>query len=449
MKRLVIDKLVAWKNSPRRKPLILRGVRQVGKTWLLKEFGKANYKNVAYFNFDEHEEFMQFFESTKDINRILDNLRFATGYTIEPQNTLIIFDEIQECPKALNTLKYFYENANEYHVACAGSLLGITLAKETSFPVGMVNFIDIHPMSFTEFLLACGDDNLVAYMNSVSELQAIPDAFVNPLMEKLKMYMVTGGMPEVIKRWAEDKSVEGVQETLSDLLGAYERDFAKHAEIKDIPKINMVWKSIPSQLAKENKKFIFRVVREGARAREYEDALQWLVDASLLTKVNRISKPGLPLSAYEDTSAFKAYVVDVGILRKLSSLAPSAIVEGDRLFTEFKGALTENFILQSLMLQYEVEPRYWAMDNPHYEVDFIVQKENDILPMEVKSSKDKNNTSLRKYRDLYADDGKMLRVRFSLRNLSFDDEVLNIPLFMVDYADRLIDLAMKNMQVNG
>ncbi len=449
MKRLVIDKLVAWKNSPRRKPLILRGVRQVGKTWLLKEFGKANYKNVAYFNFDEHEEFMQFFESTKDINRILDNLRFATGYTIEPQNTLIIFDEIQECPKALNTLKYFYENANEYHVACAGSLLGITLAKETSFPVGMVNFIDIHPMSFTEFLLACGDDNLVAYMNSVSEIQAIPDAFVNPLMEKLKMYMVTGGMPEVIKRWAEDKSVEGVQETLSDLLGAYERDFAKHAEIKDIPKINMIWKSIPSQLAKENKKFIFRVVREGARAREYEDALQWLVDASLLTKVNRISKPGLPLSAYEDTSAFKAYVVDVGILRKLSSLAPSAIVEGDRLFTEFKGALTENFILQSLMLQYEVEPRYWAMDNPHYEVDLIVQKENDILPMEVKSSKDKNNTSLRKYRDLYADGGKMLRVRFSLRNLSFDDEVLNIPLFMVDYADKLIDLAMKNMQVNG
>lgn len=444
MKRLIIKKLIKWKDSSHRKPLILRGVRQVGKTWLLKEFGKTYYKNVAYFNFDEHEEYMQFFETTKDVNRILDNLRFATGYTIEPENTLIIFDEIQNCPKALNTLKYFCENANDYHVACAGSLLGISLAKETSFPVGKVNFLDIHPMSFTEFLLACGDDNLVNYMDNLSEIDTIPDAFVNPLIEKLKMYLVTGGMPEVVKRWAEEKDIAGVQEVISDIIGAYERDFAKHAEIKDIPKINMIWKSIPSQLAKENKKFIFRVVREGARAREYEDALQWLINANLLKKVNRISKPGLPLSAYEDTSAFKAYVVDVGILRKLSSLAPSAILEGDRLFTEFKGALTENFVLQSLTMQYDVESRYWSIDNPHYEVDFIIQKENDIIPIEVKADKDKNNTSLRKYHELYSNGEKMLRVRFSLRNLKLDDEVLNIPLFMVDYADKLIELALNS-----
>ncbi len=445
MKRLVIKKLLEWKNSQYRKPLILRGVRQVGKTWLLKEFGKTYYKNVAYFNFDENEEYMQFFESTKDINRILDNLRFSTGYTIEPENTLIIFDEIQTCPKALNTLKYFYENANEYHVACAGSLLGISLAKATPFPVGMVNFIDIHPMSFTEFLLACGDDNLVNYMDSLSAIENIPDAFVNPLTEKLKMYMVTGGMPEVVKRWAENKNIDGVQQALSDILGAYERDFASHAAIKDVPKINMIWKSIPSQLAKENKKFIFRVVREGARAREYEDALEWLVDANLLVKVNRISKPGLPIAAYEDNSAFKAYTVDVGLLRKMAALAPSAIVEGERLFREFKGALTENFILQSLTLQYEVEARYWAMDNPHYEVDFIIQKENTIIPIEVKSSTDKNNTSLRKFRELYSNGDKLLRVRFSLRNLSFNDEVLNIPLFMADYADKLINLALQSM----
>ncbi|NLT19298.1 MAG: ATP-binding protein [Clostridiales bacterium] len=447
MERFALQKLIDWKDSRYRKPLILRGARQVGKTWLLKEFGKTCYENIAYFNFDEHEEYKQFFENTKDIRRILDNLTFASGSEINPGSTLIIFDEIQECPKALNTLKYFYENANEYHVVCAGSLLGISLAKPSSFPVGMVNFLNIYPMTFTEFLLACGNINLKNYLDSINIIEEIPDAFFNPLCEKLKIYFVTGGMPEVVRRWAEEKRVEGVQETLSDIISSYEKDFAKHTDTKDIPKINMIWKSVPSQLAKENKKFLYKVVKEGARAREYEDALDWLCEADLLTKIFRISKPALPLSAYDDLSAFKIYLMDVGIFRKVVSLAPSAITEGNRLFTEFKGALTENFILQSLKPEFEVTPRYWATDNPKYEVDFVIQRENDIIPIEVKSSTDKNNTSLRKFKEIFSseyEDKQLLRIRFSLRNLCLDKDVLNIPLFMADYTNRLISLAKKS-----
>lgn len=451
MERLAFQKLIEWKNSKYRKPLILRGVRQVGKTWLAKQFGERYYENVAYFNFDEHEEYKQFFESTKDVKRILDNLMFATGYAIKPESTLIVFDEIQECPKALNTLKYFYENANEYHIICAGSLLGITLSKPSSFPVGMVNFLDVYPMTFTEFLLACGERNLVNYLDAVNvnAAEPIPDAFFNPLCEKLKMYFITGGMPEAVRRWAEGKDVEGVQQAQSDIIGAYERDFAKHPDRKDVPKISMIWKSVPSQLAKENKKFIYKVIKEGARAREYEDALQWLCDAGLLEKIYRISKPGLPLAAYDDLSAFKVYMADVGILRRVAALAPSAIAEGDRLFTEFKGALTENFILQSLKPQFEVAPRYWSVDSPKAEVDFVIQRENDIIPIEVKPATDKNNVSLRKYKELFAEDysGKRcLRVRFSLRNLRFDQDVLNIPLFMADYADKLIKTALETAE---
>ncbi len=446
MERTILEKLNKWKADKYRKPLILRGVRQVGKTWLMKEFGRRCYDNIAYFNFDEHEEYKQFFESTKDVKRILDNLMFATGQTIQPVDTLIIFDEIQECPKAINTLKYFYENANDYHIICAGSLLGITLAKPSSFPVGMVNFMDVHPMTFVEFLLANGDDNLLKYISAIDSFDAIPDAFFNPLEEKLKMYFVTGGMPEVVRRWTEEKSVEGIQQTLSDIIGTYEKDFAKHTENKDVPKVNLIWKSIPSQLAKENKKFIYKVVKEGARAREYEDALQWLCDASLLDKIYRITKPNLPLSAYDDLTAFKLYMVDVGLLRKAALLAPSAIAEGDRLFTEFKGALTENFILQSLKGQFEATPRYWAMDNPKCEVDFVVQMDNDIVPIEVKSSKNITSVSLKKYKEMYGGNNgnkRELRVRFSLRNLSLDDDMLNIPLFLADYTHKLIELAIK------
>ena len=426
MERLILKKLLKWKNSPWRKPLILKGVRQVGKTWILKEFGKRYYENTAYFNFDENEEYKQFFETTKDVDRILQNLMLASGQKIRPEKTLIIFDEVQDCPKVINSMKYFCENAPQYHIACAGSLLGIALAKPSSFPVGKVNFMQIDPMTFTEFLLANGDANLANYLETVNTIEPIPDAFFNPLYEKLKMYYVTGGMPEPVKMWTEARDVEAMQEALSGIIGAYERDFAKHPNISEFPKISMIWKSIPSQLARENKKFIYKVVKEGARAREYEDALQWLVDARLVHKVYRSTAPGLPVSAYDDLAAFKIYLVDVGLLRRLAQLAPTAFGEGNRLFTEFKGALTENFVLQTLITQFEVVPRYWSQNNPPYEVDFLIQRENDIFPVEVKSEANTTSKSLKKFKELFPDQVK-LRVRFSLDNLKLDDDMLNIP----------------------
>ena len=436
MERLILQRLLKWKHSPYRKPLILKGVRQVGKTWILKEFGRRYYENVAYFNFDEQEEYQQFFETTKNVDRILQNLMLASGQTIHPEKTLIIFDEVQDCPKVINAMKYFCENAPQYHVACAGSLLGIALAKPSSFPVGKVNFMQIDPMTFTEFLLANGDKNLAQYLEQIDTLAPLPDAFFNPLYEKLKMYYVTGGMPEPVLMWTEARDIEAMQEALSNIV-----DFAKHPDTREFPKISMIWKSIPSQLARENKKFLYKVVKEGARAREYEDALQWLVDARLVHKVYRSTAPGLPVSAYDDLSAFKIYLVDVGLLRRLAQLSPTAFGEGNRLFTEFKGALTENHVLQSLLPQFEVMPRYWSQSNPPHEVDFLIQRENDIFPVEVKSETNITSKSMKKFKELFPDQVK-LRVRFSLENLKLNDDVLNIPLFLADQADRLIGLAL-------
>lgn len=437
-----MSKLLAWKNSPYRKPLILKGVRQVGKTWVLKEFGKLCYKNIAYFNFDENKEYKQFFETTKNVERILQNLMLASGQKIEAENTLVIFDEVQDCPEVINSMKYFCENAPQYHVACAGSLLGITLAKPSSFPVGKVNFMQINPMNFTEFLLANGDENLAKYIEQIDKIEPIPDAFFNPLCEKLKMYYVTGGMPESVLMWAKARDVNAMQETLFEIITAYERDFAKHPSVSEFPKISMIWNSIPSQLARENKKFLYKVVKNGARAREYEDALQWLVSAQLVYKIYRNTAPSLPIAAYDDVSAFKIYLADVGLLRRLSQLAPTAFAEGNRLFTEFKGALTENYVLQALLTQFEVMPRYWSQTNPPYEVDFLIQRENDIFPIEVKSEANINSRSLKKFKELFPNQTK-LRIRFSLNNLKLDDDMLNIPLFMADYTDKLIELALK------
>lgn len=448
MERLILQNLVEWKNSPYRKPLILKGVRQVGKTWILKEFGKIHYDNTAYFNFDENPEFKQFFETTKDTDRILQNLMLASNQKVLPEKTLVIFDEIQDCPNVINSLKYFCENAPQYHIACAGSLLGIALAKPSSFPVGKVNFLQIDPMTFTEFLLANGDNNLVQYLNSINPLEPIPDAFFNPLCEKLKMYYVIGGMPEPVLMWTQSRDGEAMQRVLFEIIGAYERDFAKHPNVHEFPKISMTWKSIPAQLAKENKKFTYKGIKEGARAREYEDALQWLTDARLVHKIYRSSAPRLPIAAYDDLSAFKVYMVDVGLLRRLAQLAPTAFAEGNRLFTEFKGALTENYVLQSLLTQFEVTPRYWSQNNPPYEVDFLIQKENDIFPIEVKSETNTASKSLKKFKELFPEQVK-LRIRFSLNNLKLDDDMLNIPLFMADQTDKLIAMALnaKNASV--
>ena len=442
MERFILKNLLKWKNSPYRKPLILKGVRQVGKTWILKEFGKLYYENTAYFNFDENEEYKQFFETTKDVDRILQNLILASGQKISPQKTLIIFDEVQDCPKVINSMKYFCENAPQYHIACAGSLLGITLARPASFLVGKVNFLQIDPMTFSEFLIANGDKNLADFLKNVNSIEPLPDAFFNPLYEKLKMYYVTGGMPEPVLMWTKARDVSAMQESLYDIISAYERDFAKHPNISEFPKISMIWKSVPSQLARENKKFIYKVVKEGARAREYEDALQWLVDARLVHKIYRSSAPDLPIAAYDDISAFKIYLVDVGLLRRLAQMSPTAFGEGNRLFTEFKGALTENFVLQTLITQFEVTPRYWSQNNPPYEVDFLIQRENDIFPIEVKSETNTSSKSLKKFKELFPNNVK-LKIRFSLNNLKLDDDVLNIPLFMADYTDRLIGLVLE------
>lgn len=454
MQRLILQQLIEWKNSPHRKPLIMQGIRQVGKTWLLKELGTHYYENLAYFNFDENPEYRQFFTTTKNPARILENLMLAGSCKIAPARTLVVFDEVQDCPEVINSLKYFYENAPEYHIACAGSLLGLTLARPSSFPVGKVNFMKVYPMTFTEFLLANGDEQLVRALDAIISdamsapasasttpacmFPPIPDAFFNPLCEKLKMYYLTGGMPEAVLMWTTYKDIAATERVLQDIIRAYEHDFAKHPKPNQIPKISLIWKSLPSQLARENKKFLYNVVKPGARAREYEDALQWLVDAQLVHKVYRVRAPKIPLSAYDDLSAFKMYASDVGILRALSQLSPQAFIEGSRLFTEFKGALSENFVAQSLIALYEPRLHYWSQTNPPYEVDFLIQDENEIIPIEVKSSLNTQSKSLKKFKERFAE-STPLRIRYSLNNLSLDGDMLNIPLVMVDYTKRLVE----------
>lgn len=440
MYRIAIEKLLKWKESKRRKPLIIEGARQVGKTWLMKEFGRLYYTDTVYINFDSNSRMAELFASDLDTERLIMGLELYSGQKIDPDHTLLIFDEVQEVPRALSSLKYFYENAPEYHIVCAGSLLGIALHEGTSFPVGKVDFLKLYPLSFKEFLMATGKERFAELLNKWDH-QMIT-SFKQTYIDALKQYYFVGGMPEAVQSFAENRDFNEVREIQKRILAAYEQDFSKHAPNEIVPKIRMLWNSIPSQLARENKKFIYKVVKEGARAREYEDALQWLVDARLVHKIYRSTAPGLPVSAYDDLSAFKIYLVDVGLLRRLAQLSPTAFGEGNRLFTEFKGALTENFVLQTLITQFEVTPRYWSQSNPPYEIDFLIQRENDIFPVEVKSEANISSKSLKKFKELFPDKVK-LRVRFSLDNLKLDDDVLNIPLFMADQADRMIGLALE------
>ena len=443
MERLVLTKLLEWKNSEYRKPLLLKGARGVGKTWLLKEFGNRYYQNTAYFNFEDSPEYQQFFETTKDAHRILDNLIMASGQNIEKTHTLIIFDEIHGCPNVINALKYFCENASDYHLACAVSQDFKT--SPSAFPVGKVDFLQINPMTFTEFLMANNDLNLVNFMDSIDEITPIADAFFNPLYEKLKMYFVTGGMPKPVLMWTAKRDVAKIQSSQSKILKAYEADFKK-LKVSLAQKCSLIYKSIPTQLNGNNKKFTFKAVKEGARKREYETALHYLENYQLVHKIYRCNKPNLPIAAYDDLSAFKIYLSDVGLLRRLSQLDPSAFIEGNRLFTEFKGALSENYVLQALVNQFEVTPRYWSQNNPPYEVDFLIQRANDIFPIEVKADTNTKATSLKKYKELFKEQTK-LRVRFSLDNLRLDEDMLNIPLFLADKADKLISLALKQRQL--
>ncbi len=435
IKRNILNQLIAWKKKETRKPLVLQGARQTGKTWLLKYFGSNFYERVSYFNFEKQAELGQFFETSKDPERIIENLSLADGKPIIPGKTLIIFDEIQESKNALNSLKYFNEEAPEYHIACAGSLLGVAMSRGSSFPVGNVDFLQVYPITFSEFLEASSSE-LSAYLEQLNKIETIPDIFFNPLIEKLKMYFLSGGMPEAAVTLIEKLDLSGTQEVLQNILNAYTLDFSKHAENRDIPKISYIWNSLPSQLARENRKFLYQTVRPGARARDYEDALSWLVNAGLAYRIYCSIKPSLPLTAYDDLSAFKIYMPDVGLLRRLSLLDPSAIKERNRLFTEFKGALTENYVLTSLIQQFEGMPRYWKSGNTA-EVDFLVQYKNNIIPIEVKSEENIRSKSLAFYRKEYH---PPLSIRYSLRNLRQDEGLINIPLFMVDYTSRLIEL---------
>lgn len=432
MERLILKELIKWKESKYRKPLILKGARQVGKTYILKQFGEHNYEGVAYFNFDHDEDLYNLFTNTKDPKRILEQLSFIYGKAIMPEKTLIIFDEIQECPNALNSLKYFQEEANEYHLVCAGSLLGIRLS-HTSFPVGKVDFLNMYPMTFSEFLKADNCENLVEYMESIKEIEKIPDIFFKMLEEKLKAYFIIGGMPEVVYSWINEKDMELVNKIQENILKAYESDFSKHTQNSEANKISLIWNSIPSQLAKENKKFLYQTIKKGARAREYENALNWLNDANLIYKIYNVSKTDFPLKAYNDLSSFKIYMNDVGLLRRMANLDSRIVVEGNKLFEEFKGAFTENYVLNMLNAVVEAVPNYFTFDR--HEIDFVVQNKNKIIPIEVKANKSTNNISFTRYNEKFDND---VSIRFSMNNLSKDGKVINIPLFLIEYINNFI-----------
>ena len=432
MYRKIINDLLKWKNDKNRKPLILRGARQVGKTYIIKQFGSENYEGVAYFNFDHDTELYNLFENSKDPKRIIEQLSFIYGKAIIPEKTLIVFDEIQECPDALNSLKYFEEEANEFHIISAGSLLGIRLS-HTSFPVGKVDFLDMYPMTFTEFLKADECENLVQYMESIQTIENIPSIFFDRLTEKLKAYFIIGGMPEAVQSWVQEKDMEKVNKIQDNILRAYESDFSKHTSNIEANKISIIWNSIPSQISKENKKFLYQVAKDGARAREYEGALNWLKDANLINKIYNVTKPSMPLISYNDLSSFKIYLNDVGLLRKMTDLDSKVIAEKNKLFEEFKGALTENYILQALMAM-GLNVHYFTFDN-RYEIDYLLQYKNEIIPIEVKSSENIKNTSLKVYNERYSPN---TRIRFSMKNLQKDDNLINMPLFLIEYLEKFI-----------
>ena len=424
MYRRIMEELIKWKKCKERKPLILRGARQVGKTYIIKQFGEENYDGVAYFNFDHDTQLQNMFETTKDPKSILEQLSFVYGKAILPEKTLIVFDEIQECPNA----------SKEYHIVSAGSLLGIRLS-HTSFPVGKVDFLDMYPMTFTEFLEADGQKNLVNYMDSIKKIENIPDIFFNKLSEKLKAYFIIGGMPEVVDSWTKYKDMEKVNKIQDNILKSYESDFSKHTTNVEANRISIIWNSIPSQISKENKKFLYQVAKNGARAREYEGAVNWLRDANVVNKIYNVTKPSMPLIGYNDLASFKMYLNDVGLLRKKTDLDSKVIIEENKLFQEFKGALTENYVLQTLVAN-GLKPYYYTFDNK-YEIDFIIQYQNEIIPIEVKSGKSVNNTSLKVYNEV---NKPKTRIRLSMKNLSKDDNLINIPLFMIEYLKEFIEI---------
>lgn len=435
-KRDLYQHLLAWKAKERRKPLLLMGARQIGKTTLLKSFGKAEYEDVVYLNLERQPEIHSFFTSSKDPQAILNNLSLLHGRAIEPNKTLVILDEIQECRDALIALKYFAEDLSDIHIAGAGSLLGLTIGNDRSFPVGKVEFMDMYPLSYSEYLQAADLKKYKTFHHFLDSdhIDQIPEAFFIPLQETFKEYLLLAGMPEVAAHFLEHRNVLEAQKIQDQILRAYQLDFVKHADGATSTKIQHIWNSLPSQLAKENKKFLYKVVRSGARAREYEEAIQWLVQAGLVSKHSKVEKVGIPLKAYEDLTAFKIYAFETGLLMRLAGLDLRTFIDGDQFFTEFKGSLAENYVAQSLKKIYGRSPHYWTSEGKA-EIDFLIEDRGNCIPIEVKSGTETKAKSLAVYKDLYAPE---IRIRVSNLNLNMRDDLLNVPLFYSEYLDVFI-----------
>lgn len=430
MKRNAIQDLINWKSSDNRKPLVLKGARQVGKTWLMKEFGQSCYNSFVYFNFDEEEELKSIFETNKNPHRIIDLLSMIAGEKILPEETLIIFDEIQECPEALNTLKYFKEKANDYHVIAAGNLLGTLLAKPKSYPVGMVNLLDVYPLTFDEFLCAV-DPALYDYYINIQKNQQIEDIFHNRLLEAYNYYLIIGGMPECVASWIQYRDPMKISRIQHELIEVYENDFSKHNGKVNSGRILMVFRSIVTQLAKPNEKFMYGAVREGGRARDFEEAIEWLVSAGMLSRVYNVSKTEHPLSAFDRLDQFKLFIFDTGLLKHMAGIDNSAILL--KTDYQFKGALTENYCLQQLRGQFEIAPRYFSDKNS--EIDFVLQNGTEIIPIEVKSGEDKSAPSFKKY---IADHQPEHAIRFSKRGYRKDGAITNLPLYLARRVRELL-----------
>lgn len=426
MYRSAIKKLKEWKNKEDRKPMILMGARQVGKTWIMKEFGKNEYAKVAYISFYNNERMNDVFDMDFDIDRIIMNLNIESGVSITPNDTLIILDEIQNAPKALESLKYFCEDANEYHVIAAGSLLGVAVHENVSFPVGKVDMLDLYPFSFREFLLAMDEKSLVMALDSKDF--SIIDNFSDKFLFWLKNYYYIGGMPAVVDSFRRHKDYVKTRQIQKDILRQYEQDFGKHVDAKNLPRIRMVWQSIPIQLAKENKKFFFGQIKKGARSSDFEIAIQWLMDSGLIYKVNRVNEPHMPLKAYINMSAYKLFILDIGLLGALSDLPAKTILEKDEIFVEFKGAFTEQYVLQQLICDTQYTPYYYGTDKSTFEQDFMIQMEDRIVPIEVKAEGNVYSQSLKAYCEKYH---PKKAVRFSTLKYVDQGWMVNIPLYAI------------------
>lgn len=427
MYRSAMEQLNKWKQKTNKKHLIIRGARQVGKTWLMKEFGKTAYEKTVYINFDNNPQMKELFSLDMRIDRIIMGLELYVGHKISPHNTLLIFDEVQEVPKALSSLKYFNETAPEYQIVCAGSLLGIALHQGTSFPVGKVEFMDLYPLSFTEFMRAMGKEQFVDLLDKGDFEMAT--MFRQDYVDLLKYYYYVGGMPEVVQSFVDNRDFNEAREIQERILAAYEQDFSKHAPNEAVPRIRMLWNSIPAQLTKENKKFIYGIIKEGARAKDYETALMWLTDCGLVHKVYRVTAPSIPLKAYEDLKAFKLFLADVGLLGCMVRLNQSVLLDGNELFKEFKGALTEQYVLQQLKTVKGVDTYYWTNDRGNAEIDFLIDTGNEVVPIEVKAETNLKAKSLKTFCEKY---NPKMAIRTSMTDYKQEDWLLNLPLWAVE-----------------